>query len=62
MVVAAQGANVTYNGGWPCNLGGHADGAVARQVDVVPAATDPYVGGVRIRPAGGVYMTTTAPT
>lgn len=58
LVVAAQGGTLNYNGGWPCNA---SDGAVARQVDVVPAVTDPYVGGVRIGPTGGVYMTTTAP-
>ena len=60
LVVAAQGGTLSYNGGWPCNLGGASDGAVARQVDTTPAATDPFVAGVRIGAAGGVYMTTAA--
>jgi hypothetical protein len=46
-----------YNGGLPFNE----VGAMLYQTDVVPAATDPYVGGIRVQPAGGVYFTTAAP-
>lgn len=38
-----------------------AGGALKGQVDTVPAASDPYVGGVRVGPLGGVYTTYTAP-
>lgn len=34
------------------------EGAVLRQVDVVPALGDPYVAGVRVGPLGGMYQTT----
>lgn len=57
VVVAAQDASVVYNGGLPFN----SDGSLARQIDTVPAANDPYVGGIRVGPAGGVYFTTAAP-
>ena len=43
--------------GSPSNRGG----ALIRQVDNVPAATEPYVAGVRVGPLGGMYQTTSAP-
>ena len=47
-----------YNGGLPFDK---RDGSLIRQVDVVPAASDPYVGEIRVGPLGGVYFTTAAP-
>jgi hypothetical protein len=38
-----------------------ATGALKGQTDTVPAATDPFLGGLRIGPLGGVYTTLTAP-
>jgi hypothetical protein len=38
-----------------------ATGALKAQVDTVPAAKDPFVGGIRVGPLGGVYTTYTAP-
>ncbi len=57
VVVAAQGSPLFYNGGLPFN----ADGSMARQLDTVPAATDPYARGIRVGSAGGVYFSTAAP-
>lgn len=49
-----------YNWGIPTDKQSSRAGVVIRQTDTVPAATDPYVGGVRIGPLGGVYTTTAA--
>jgi hypothetical protein len=37
-------------------------GKVTTQTDVAPAATDPFLGGLRIGLLGGVYVTTLPPT
>jgi len=39
-----------------------ANGAVRTQLDVVPAATDPFLGGLRIGPVGGVYLSSAVPS
>jgi hypothetical protein len=40
-----------------------ANGVVVAQVDVAPAATDPYVaGGLRVGPLGGLYLTSAVPS
>lgn len=49
-----------YNGGIPSDKRNAAAGAVIRQMDTIPVATDPFVRGVRVGPLGGVYMTTAA--
>lgn len=36
-------------------------GRLKGQTDTVPAATDPFVGGIRVGPLGGVYTTLVAP-
>jgi len=38
-----------------------ANGVLRGQTDTVPAATDPFVGGIRVGPLGGVYTTLAAP-
>lgn len=38
-----------------------AAGALVIQADVVPAASDPFVAGIRVGPLGGVYTNTSAP-
>jgi len=48
---------VTYQEGLPRDALGRLRG----QTDTIPAATDPYLGGIRIGPLGGVYTTLTAP-
>lgn len=58
VVTGAQSGSLFYNAGLPFNA---ADGSLACQVDVVPGANDPYVAGIRVGPAGGVYLTTAAP-
>ena len=46
-----------FNGGLPSKANG--DGAMIRQNNNTPAATDPYIGGgVRVGPLGGVYTRT----
>lgn len=37
------------------------NGAMIRQMDVVPAPGDPFVAGVRVGALGGVYATTDVP-
>jgi len=56
VVAAADMPNAVFNGGLPFYL----SGTMMRQTDVVPAADDPYVRGIRVGPTGGVYMTTAA--
>src|SRR5574343_1090171 len=48
---------VDYKDGLPRDASGRLRG----QTDTVPAATDPFVGGIRVGPLGGVYTTLTAP-
>jgi hypothetical protein len=38
------------------------NGAIRIQLNQVPAATDPFVGGLRIGPLGGVYVTDEVPS
>lgn len=61
-VIVADGvvANRPYvmNGGLPFSK---LDGAMIRQTDVAPAATDPYRAGIRVGTLGGVYFTTAVP-
>lgn len=59
VVVAAQSGSLFYNAGLPFNA---ADGSMARQTDIAPAAGDSFVSGVRVSPTGGVCFTTAAPT
>ena len=56
-LVVSSAATVTYQEGLPRT----ATGALKAQTDTVPAATDPFVGGIRVGPLGGVYTTLTAP-
>jgi hypothetical protein len=37
-------------------------GAIRAQLNQTPAPTDPFVGGIRVGPLGGVYITDTDPT
>jgi len=39
-----------------------ATGAIKAQLNQTPAPSDPYVGGIRVGPLGGVYLTDAAPT
>ena len=48
---------VDYKDGLPRDALGRLRG----QTDAVPAPTDPFVGGIRVGPLGGVYTTLTAP-
>ena len=48
---------VDYKDGLPRDASGRLRG----QTDTVPAPTDPFVGGIRVGPLGGVYTTLTAP-
>ena len=61
VVVGATEAAVVFNGGLPFNNVTNL-GSMARQVDTVPLATDPWIRGIRVGQAGGVYMTTNLPT
>jgi len=54
---ASSEAAVDYLEGLPRT----ALGKLKIQTDTVPAATDPFVGGIRVGPLGGVYTTLTAP-
>lgn len=56
-LVVGTGAIANYLEGIPRQ----ADGAVRHQLNQTPAATDPYLGGLRIGPAGGVYTTDATP-
>jgi hypothetical protein len=56
-LVMSTAAAVTFLEGLPRT----ATGALKAQVDTVPAAKDPFVGGIRVGPLGGVYTTYTAP-
>jgi len=49
------------DGGYLEGLPRKADGRLVGQADTVPAATDPFVGGIRVGPLGGVYTTYVAP-
>jgi len=49
-----------FNHGIPTDKRPASAGAVIRQMDTTPVASDPYVAGVRVGPRGGVYMTTAA--
>ena len=51
------GAVVDYVGGLPVT----ATGALKCQLNQTPAASDPFVGGIRVGPLGGVYIVDTAP-
>jgi hypothetical protein len=46
-----------YLGGYPRK----ADGRLVAQTDTVPDPKDPFVGGIRVGPLGGIYTTLTAP-
>ena len=60
VVTGAQSGPLVYaHGGWPINA--TTGSTAARQIDTVPAATDPYVAGVRIGPTGGLYVTSAVP-
>jgi hypothetical protein len=48
---------VTYQEGLPRDALGRLRG----QTDTIPAATDPFLGGIRVGPLGGVYTTLAAP-
>jgi hypothetical protein len=61
VVVDAPSANLVYVGGLPFNNQAPINGTMARVVDQVPTASDPYVRGIRVQPAGGVHFTTTPP-
>ena len=39
-----------------------ANGAIRIQLNQTPVATDPFLGGLRIGPLGGVYVTDAVPT
>ena len=56
LVVSASAA-VTELDGLPRT----ATGALKYQADQTPAATDPFVGGIRVGPLGGVYTSTSVP-
>jgi len=58
LVVNVGGTIVGYHMGLPRDV----EGRLVGQLDVVPAATDPYVNGVRVGPLGGVYATSALPT
>lgn len=47
-----------YVGGLPVT----ATGALKCQLNQTPAPSDPFVGGIRVGPLGGVYITDTDPT
>lgn len=52
----AGGAVAGYVGGLPVT----ATGALKCQLNQTPAATDPFVGGLRVGPLGGLYVTDAA--
>jgi hypothetical protein len=56
-LVLSSDAIVTFVDGLPRT----STGALKAQTDTTPVATDPFVGGIRVGPAGGVYTTLTAP-
>lgn len=61
---AVPEVNRDYNAGMPQSGPGGLvgrEGAILRQVDTVPSASDPYVAGVRVGPLGGMYQTTSLP-
>ena len=53
----AGGPAVGYVGGLPVT----ATGALKCQLNQTPAPSDPFVGGVRVGPLGGVYITDASP-
>jgi hypothetical protein len=57
LCIANGGTVVSSSMGLPVDV----DGRLVTQQDVVPNANDPYVAGIRVGPAGGVYTTTAAP-
>ena len=57
VVAAANMPNAVFNGGLPF----YPSGTMMRQTDVVPAADDPYVRGIRVGTLGGVYFTSASP-
>jgi hypothetical protein len=60
LVVAAGAAPnqpYFYNAGWPL---GKVNGESIYLLDTTPIASDPFLAGIRIAAAGGVYMTTGA--
>ena len=57
VVAAADMPNAVFNGGLPL----YPSGTMMRQTDVVPAADDPYVRGIRVGTLGGVYFTSASP-
>ena len=70
--VYVNGFRVTGEGALVCTPGGAiadflegipraGDGSMVIQVNVAPAATDPFLGGLRIGALGGVYTNSTAP-
>ena len=70
--VFINGFRVTGEGALVCSPGGAiadylegipraADGSMVIQVNVVPATTDPLLGGLCIGALGGVYTNSTAP-
>jgi hypothetical protein len=61
VVVDAPSANLVYNGGLPFNNQAPLNGTMARAIDQVPAASDPYVGGIRVQSTGGVHFTSAVP-
>lgn len=58
LCIAYGGTIANYQQGLPFT----SDGRLVAQLDQTPAPTDPFVGGIRVGPLGGVYVTNTAPT
>lgn len=56
LCIAYGGAIASWQQGLPFT----SDGRLVTQLNTVPAASDPYVGGIRVGPLGGVYVTDAA--
>lgn len=57
LCIAPGGTIAMYQAGLPFTV----DGRLVVQLNNTPAPSDPYVGGIRVGPLGGVYVTDVAP-
>ena len=57
LCTAAGGAIASYQGGLPFT----SNGRLVTQENLTPGANDPFVGGIRVGPLGGVYTVTDTP-
>lgn len=57
LCIAPGGVIAIYQAGLPFT----ADGRLVTQLNQIPASSDPFVGGVRVGPLGGVYTTDATP-